>query len=478
MKSNLILITAFIIHLTIISVIGGDVTVDHGVGAGRDINANDIIIKYGLTEKDVLAVIDAHQKKNSAAVKELIKLSHKLGVTENALTNFFRIIGENQIPPEKQLEKLAEIAGRHKRLLDQVQSLQADHEEIEAFRAEEIETFRAKASEAIEEGEYGRAEQFLAETENIEIEAAKQMKDAYEKRMLNAAERRAERGDLSMTQLDYSKAALHYQKAYELVPDVHKNDNWGYQQSKAKALYKFGSRKGNRAALEQAIVICQSLLVIVEDPIAWAKTQNILGEALTILGEWNINAKLIEEAVAAHREALKKITRERIPLDWAATQFSLGNALYHLGVVERESSTKPFEEAVAAYQEALKEWTRERAPLEWTKTQNNLGNALAHFGERKASTKLIKEAVAAYQEALKEWTREKEPLSWAGIQNNLGLSLYSLGNLQNDLETLRMAKTCFDNARTVYVETGNAHRVQYFSKKINITTDSINKLIQ
>jgi hypothetical protein len=42
-----------------------------------------------------------------------------------------------------------------------------------------------------------------------------------------------------------------------------------------------------------------------------------------------------------------------VPLDWAATQSDLGNALETLG--ERESGTARLEEAVAAYRAALEE---------------------------------------------------------------------------------------------------------------------------
>jgi hypothetical protein len=39
----------------------------------------------------------------------------------------------------------------------------------------------------------------------------------------------------------------------------------------------------------------------------------------------------------------------------------------------RESGTIRLEEAVVAYREALKEITRERVPLDWATIQNNLG---------------------------------------------------------------------------------------------------------
>ena len=52
------------------------------------------------------------------------------------------------------------------------------------------------------------------------------------------------------------------------------------------------------------------------------------------------------------------------------TQNNLGNALQTLGM--RESGTTRLEEAVAAYRAALEERTRERVPLQWAATQNNL----------------------------------------------------------------------------------------------------------
>ena len=54
----------------------------------------------------------------------------------------------------------------------------------------------------------------------------------------------------------------------------------------------------------------------------------------------------MEDTVAVYREALKEVTRERVPLEWAMTQMNLGAVLTRLG--ERESGTGKLEEAVAA----------------------------------------------------------------------------------------------------------------------------------
>ena len=59
-------------------------------------------------------------------------------------------------------------------------------------------------------------------------------------------------------------------------------------------------------------------------------------------------------------------------------------------------------DVIAAYQEALKERTRERAPLEWAATQNDLGVALAKLAERDNRPGRLEKAITAYREALKE----------------------------------------------------------------------------
>ncbi len=59
-----------------------------------------------------------------------------------------------------------------------------------------------------------------------------------------------------------------------------------------------------------------------------------------------------------------------------------------------------------AYRAALEEWTRERVPLDWAATQNNLGDALSTLGERERGTDRLTEAVNAYQAALDVFTPE------------------------------------------------------------------------
>jgi tetratricopeptide (TPR) repeat protein len=132
-------------------------------------------------------------------------------------------------------------------------------------------------------------------------------------------------------------------------------------------------------------------------PLQWAMIQNNLGTTLFRLGEHESGTARLEEAVTAHREALKVNTHERAPLKWALTEMNLGNALCALGRLE--SGTKRLEEAVAAYREALQELTRARVPLDWAKSTGNQGAALTLLAERRGDAEMAKLAIQQIEAA-------------------------------------------------------------------------------
>jgi tetratricopeptide (TPR) repeat protein len=152
-----------------------------------------------------------------------------------------------------------------------------------------------------------------------------------------------------------------------------------------------GERGRKTERLEQALAAFRNALkefTRERRPLQWAMTQNCLGGALRTLdklesgpfrrlgqaprtlGDGDSGTTRIEQALAAHRDALKEATRERVPILWAGTQHNLGLALEALG------GTEPLKEAVAAYRNALKEFTRERTPRQWAITEKNLYDAL------------------------------------------------------------------------------------------------------
>ena len=76
--------------------------------------------------------------------------------------------------------------------------------------------------------------------------------------------------------------------------------------------------------------------------------------------------------------------RERAPLDWAKTQYDLGDALFSLG--KRENGTARLEEAAAAYRAALEVYTRVALRSTGPRRQSNLGKVLQTLGERENGT--------------------------------------------------------------------------------------------
>jgi tetratricopeptide (TPR) repeat protein len=118
-------------------------------------------------------------------------------------------------------------------------------------------------------------------------------------------------------------------------------------------------------------------------PLAWARAQRYLGNALLALGEREIGIGRLEEAVTAYRATLEEVTREGIPLDWARTQMNLGNALQALG--ERESGTGRLAEAVAAWNACLEVVTGVWPPEQIRPIQDRRGVAQAQIAGRSAA---------------------------------------------------------------------------------------------
>ena len=219
--------------------------------------------------------------------------------------------------------------------------------------------------------------------------------------------------------------------------------------------YVAGRDKGIALDLRVSIALAKLLVDRAGDSDETGAALNDLGTALATLGERDSGTERLEQAVAAYQQALKERTRDRVPLDWAATQNNLGNALQALGA--RDSGTDRLEQAVAAYQQALKEYTRDRVPLDWAATQNNLGNALKTLGERDSDTERLEQAVEAFQQALKEYTRDQVPLDRAMTQYNWAETELTLFEKTAQAAHLDRAQDLLRTAAAEFAAAGASH---------------------
>jgi len=466
-----------------------------GVAVGG--NIIDSQINIGIPAEKLPSIIEAATKDwrllNEQQKQTINDLQKTLGVNENALKSFLQAIGERAVPVEQLGQKLREIAGRYRELLAQVRPSADD-----GPNAAEIKNAAARALEA---GQFDRADELLDQLQKLQDAA-------LEQRQLERASTSAQRGQLAMARLQYRNAARYFADAGSHVPPEHSEVRLGYLDQEAGALYREGDERGDNGALAAAIDRYGVVLTILSRetlPLAWAATQNNLGNALATLGVRENETARLEKAVAAYRAALGECTRERAPLQWASTQLNLAAALARLGEREigtarlqeavaayrevleevaayyaaseedahgrvlwviwavtqlnlgaalqtlgtREGDTARLEEAVAAYRAALEEERRDRVPLQWAITQMNLGNALQTLGERQGNTSRLEEAVAAYYAALEESTRDRVPLQWALIQNNLGKALWVLGARESGTGRLEEAVVAYRAALEV-----------------------------
>jgi tetratricopeptide (TPR) repeat protein len=276
-----------------------------------------------------------------------------------------RIIGQQDVPLEKLPQKLAEVAEQYKSAMERLAALDPQDPVTRDLVA--------RADAAFKAGRLDEADQLVSQAEQVEITAAhqaqqlaRQAQAAADQRLLRAAHDRSVRGDIAMTGLHYLDAAQRFQEAADLVPIGHPDEKGRFLTAEAGALRRQGDERGDNASLTKAITVYHAALYErARDrvPLDWAATQNDLGIALWTLGERENGTARLEEAVAAYRAALEERKRDRVPLDWALTQTNLGTALLRLG--ERESGTVRLEEAVAAYRAALEEKTRDQVPFQW-----------------------------------------------------------------------------------------------------------------
>jgi tetratricopeptide (TPR) repeat protein len=232
--------------------------------------------------------------------------------------------------------------------------------------------------------------------------------------------------------------------------------DWAKTQNNLGATLKqLGERESGIDRLEEAVAaIREALKEWTRDraPLDWASAQNNLGNALSDIGERGGGAQYLEHAISAYREALKEYTRARVPLDWAMTQNNLGLALSSFGnqlTNLRRDGTPHWKEAVSAFRGALEERTRERVPLDWSATQNALGNVLANLGLCDSGTGYLEEAIAAYGEALTGRTREQFPLDWAMATGSQGVALMLLAERRGDSQVAHAAVQQIETALAI-----------------------------
>ena len=239
-----------------------------------------------------------------------------LDLTNGQIRAAFEILGETNISSEQLASKLVEIAPKFKELQSIAAAQPGDTPEIIALKEQ--------AEAATKAGELDRADALLAEIDDKQAEAQDVL-------AVNRAATLASRGDLALDAcaiwMRRSTSRMRRTRSRQARALSARRD---YLQREASALHQQGDEFGDNAALRRCdrtmIGACWNRLL---DRIAarLGGDCSTSRQCLLLLGEREGDTGRLEEAVAAFRAALEERTRERVPLDWAATQNNLGVAL-------------------------------------------------------------------------------------------------------------------------------------------------------
>lgn len=204
---------------------------------------------------------------------------------------------------------------------------------------------------------------------------------------------------------------------------------------------------------EMAIILCKEALEVVTQgqfEYKWADIQNILGNAYRQRTKGNKNSNL-EIAIKALKAALIVYNREKFPQDWARIQSNLAAAYRNK---TEKNYAENIEVAIKNYEEALEVITHASSPQEWATIKNNLGVAYSNRikGNRAEN---LENALAAHLKALEV---NLPPEKWASVQNNMGNAyrdrISVIKGRENQLNNLKKAVDCFENALTVWNSNG------------------------
>jgi len=185
-------------------------------------------------------------------------------------------------------------------------------------------------------------------------------------------------------------------------------------------------------------------------PLAWAETQNNLGNVLAALGQQRRDTGLFERAIQCFSNALEEFRQEDSPLEWAAMQYNLGTANQTLGRLL--DATKPLKTAVDAYTNALLVWTRDGSPQDWMYTMHQLGATLHTYGKLLKGNRQFQKSVVAYKNALAVLDADNYALELTATHNNRAAVLHHLGESEENPDRLKEAINSYEKALTVSME--------------------------
>jgi tetratricopeptide (TPR) repeat protein len=302
----------------------------------------------------------------------------ELGVTKAALTSFFKILEQKQVPLTELDSTLRDIAKRYKELQDKLTATSSDDEAITALKRQ--------AKEALDRGEFDKAERLLNEASDTDVAAAKVMQANANNRLLSAAAAKAEAGDVKYTQLAYREAAAYYQKAAQLVPPGEDAVLAGYLNEQGIMLHSAGQYSEAQPPLERALAIWEKALGPEHPHVA--TSLNNLAELYHTQGQYAKAVPLYQRSLAIWEKALGPEHPH------VATSLNNLAELYH--------TQEQYAKAIPLYQRSLAIWEKALGPEhpDVAASLNNLAGLYYAQGQYAKAAPLYQRSLAILEKTL------------------------------------------------------------------------------
>jgi tetratricopeptide (TPR) repeat protein len=370
----------------------------------------------GVTPAELKDIIDSVLAHRAIPLDVYDLLSRQFGVTDAALTTFFRILGENKVATEDLDAKLREVAARHLTLLRQAEGSADDDPQVTAIKKEAV--------AAISAGDYASAEELLRRAFDADVAAARRAEDVASKRLLTAAKTKADLGELDLTQLRYAAAAKDFQEAANLVPAREALVRSGYLDSAGMAALSAADFPLASMVFAEALRIREQLLAPEHPDLAVS-----LSNLAALLWETN----RLSEAEPLFRRALA-IDQKSYGPDHPDVAGDLNNLALLLHDTNRLSEAEPL------YRRALAINEKSYGPDHPT-----VGTGLNNLAGLLRQTNRLSEAEPLYRRALA--INEK---SYGPDHPNVATDLNNLALLLQDTNRLSEAEPLYRRALAIF----------------------------
>ena len=386
--------------------------------AKRDVvdNSVNIYISDALGNDDIQKILNNVLQNNEVTKyqRELEILKKELSVKDNALLQFFKILGYEPVPTEELKEKLQAIAERYNQAKTYLLALA--HEK--KYQDKAIKNLYDQALIEFTNGNYTKARELIGDIE-----------DSYFNMLPNELLFLAK---VNFEERNYKEAAIQYGVLASKYEISNRKFYIGCLLHKADCLELDARYNANNCALENALEVYSEILKELDDvpDIELLDVNWKYGNVYNLLGKRSGQTKYYYEAIKVFEHVLKVCSPTVEPRYCMLISLSIGNTYQHLGesLNIKDTQNSYFSKSIKYFETASKLCKQYKDKRNYAASENNRATVLLKSGLFNKDITLIDEALIIYS--------NQEPISdeWdeGTHYNNISCALRSKAKILAD----------------------------------------------